>query len=219
MSDALILLHTAIAIVLIVLIILVLRIGPVIALVLGSIYLGLAAGLGGQGTAEAIAQGFCDIMTEVGLLIAFGVLLGSLLAAMGTLERLVETLLGAFGPRRLPYASSVALTAVFPVIYGDVYRAEPMTVEWARYAQSLTDQPVKGMLTGPVTMLQWSFARDDQPRETTALQIAAALRDEVRDLELAGIAIIQIDEPAFREGLPLKRRDWPRSISAALPSR
>ncbi len=103
-----------------------------------------------------------------------------------------------------------------PVIYGDVYRAEPMTVEWARYAQSLTDRPVKGMLTGPVTMLQWSFVRDDQPRETTALQIAVALRDEVRDLERAGVAIIQIDEPAFREGLPLKRRDWPRYLDWAV---
>ncbi len=96
-----------------------------------------------------------------------------------------------------------------PVIYGDVHRPEPMTVEWIRYAQSLTGRPVKGMLTGPVTMLQWSFVRDDQPRETTALQIALALRDEVRDLEQAGVAIIQIDEPAFREGLPLRERDWP----------
>ena len=95
-----------------------------------------------------------------------------------------------------------------PIIYGDVYRPEPMTVDWTRYAQSLTKKPMKGMLTGPVTMLQWSFVRDDQPRETTALQIALALRDEVRDLEKAGIGIIQIDEPAFREGLPLKRQDW-----------
>ena len=84
-----------------------------------------------------------------------------------------------------------------------------MTVEWIRYAQSLTSHPVKGMLTGPVTMLHWSFVRDDQPREATALQIALALRDEVLELEKAGIAIIQIDEPAFREGLPLRRRDWP----------
>ncbi|MGA3890081.1 5-methyltetrahydropteroyltriglutamate--homocysteine S-methyltransferase [Ralstonia nicotianae] len=94
-----------------------------------------------------------------------------------------------------------------PVIYGDVYRPEPMTVEWSRYAQSLTSKPMKGMLTGPVTMLQWSFVRDDQPREQTALQIALALRDEVRDLEAAGIAAIQIDEPAFREGLPLRAGD------------
>jgi len=103
-----------------------------------------------------------------------------------------------------------------PVIYGDVYRPEPMTVEWIRYAQSLTKRPVKGMLTGPVTMLQWSFVRDDQPRETTALQIALALRDEVRDLEKAGVAVIQIDEPAFREGLPLKSRDWPRYLDWAV---
>ncbi|WP_081026115.1 5-methyltetrahydropteroyltriglutamate--homocysteine S-methyltransferase, partial [Ralstonia solanacearum] len=94
-----------------------------------------------------------------------------------------------------------------PVIYGDVYRPEPMTVEWSKYAQSLTSKPMKGMLTGPVTMLQWSFVRDDQPREQTALQIALALRDEVRDLEAAGIAAIQIDEPAFREGLPLRTAD------------
>jgi len=120
MSDTLVLLHTAIAIILVVLLIMVVRIGPVIALILGSVYLGLAAGLGGQGTAEAIAQGFGDIMAEVGLLIALGVLLGSLLAAMGTLQRLVDALLRTFGPRRLPYASSVALTAGFPVIYGDV---------------------------------------------------------------------------------------------------
>jgi 5-methyltetrahydropteroyltriglutamate--homocysteine methyltransferase len=95
-----------------------------------------------------------------------------------------------------------------PFIYGDVYRPEPMTVSWSRFAQSLTEKPVKGMLTGPVTMLQWSFVRDDQPRETTALQIALALRDEVCDLEKAGIGMIQIDEPAFREGLPLKKRRW-----------
>ena len=103
-----------------------------------------------------------------------------------------------------------------PVIYGDVHRPEAMTVEWIRYAQSLTSHPVKGMLTGPVTMLQWSFVRDDQPREATALQIALALRDEVLELEKAGIAIIQIDEPAFREGLPLRRRDWPRYLEWAV---
>jgi len=92
-----------------------------------------------------------------------------------------------------------------PVIYGDVLRTEPMTVAMARYAQSLTDKPVKGMLTGPVTILQWSFVRDDQPRSVTAHQIALALQDEVLDLEAAGIRIIQIDEPAFREGLPLRK--------------
>ena len=95
-----------------------------------------------------------------------------------------------------------------PIIYGDVYRPEAMTVEFTRYAQSLTDKPMKGMLTGPNTMLQWSFVRDDQARELTALQLALAIRDEVKDLETAGIKVIQIDEPALREGLPLKRRDW-----------
>jgi 5-methyltetrahydropteroyltriglutamate--homocysteine methyltransferase len=95
-----------------------------------------------------------------------------------------------------------------PILYGDVYRPEAMTVDWIRYAQSLTAKPVKGMLTGPITMLMWSFVRDDQPRSVTALQIALAIRDEVVDLERAGIGIIQIDEPAFREGLPLKKSDW-----------
>jgi 5-methyltetrahydropteroyltriglutamate--homocysteine methyltransferase len=95
-----------------------------------------------------------------------------------------------------------------PIIYGDVARPVAMTVEWTRYAQSLTPRWMKGMLTGPVTMLQWSFVRDDLPREQVALQLALALRDEVVDLEAAGIAVIQIDEPAFREGLPLRRDDW-----------
>lgn len=94
-----------------------------------------------------------------------------------------------------------------PVIYGDVYRPAPMTVSWTTYAQSLTSKPVKGMLTGPVTMLQWSFVRDDQPRQDTCTQIALAIRDEVMDLERAGIHIIQIDEPALREGLPLRQAD------------
>lgn len=96
-----------------------------------------------------------------------------------------------------------------PIIWGDVWRPNPMTVRWTQYAQSLTDKPVKGMLTGPVTMLQWSFVRDDLPRETVCRQIALALRDEVADLEAAGIRIIQIDEPALREGLPLRRADRP----------
>ncbi|MDB5963397.1 MAG: 5-methyltetrahydropteroyltriglutamate--homocysteine S-methyltransferase [Massilia sp.] len=95
-----------------------------------------------------------------------------------------------------------------PLLFGDVARPAPMTVNWTAYAQSLTARPVKGMLTGPVTMLQWSFVRDDQPRSTTALQLALAVRDEVADLEAAGIGIIQIDEPALREGLPLRRADW-----------
>jgi 5-methyltetrahydropteroyltriglutamate--homocysteine methyltransferase len=92
-----------------------------------------------------------------------------------------------------------------PLIYGDVQRPAPITVAWTVHAQSLTDKPVKGMLTGPVTILQWSFVRDDQPRAATALQIALAIRDEVQDLETAGIGIIQVDEPAIREGLPLRR--------------
>lgn len=95
-----------------------------------------------------------------------------------------------------------------PIIYGDVSRSEAMTVAWSQYAQSLTKRPVKGMLTGPVTILAWSFVRDDQPHSATGLQIALALRDEVCDLENAGISIIQIDEPAFRETLPLRRADW-----------
>ena len=95
-----------------------------------------------------------------------------------------------------------------PIIIGDISRPEPITVEWAKYAQSLTDKPVKGMLTGPVTILCWSFPREDVSRETIAKQIALALRDEVADLEAAGIGIIQIDEPALREGLPLRQSDW-----------
>ena len=95
-----------------------------------------------------------------------------------------------------------------PVVIGDVSRPQAITVDWAKYAQSLTDKPVKGMLTGPVTILCWSFPREDVSRETIAKQIALALRDEVADLEAAGIGIIQIDEPALREGLPLKRSDW-----------
>lgn len=94
-----------------------------------------------------------------------------------------------------------------PVIVGDVSRPHAMTVQWARHAQSLTARWMKGMLTGPVTILCWSFVRDDVPRETVALQLALAVRDEVHDLEQAGIRIIQIDEPAFREGLPLRKRE------------
>src|SRR5581483_8602451 len=95
-----------------------------------------------------------------------------------------------------------------PILYGDVVRPAPMTVEWTAYAQSLTRRPLKGMLTGPVTLLQWSFVRDDQPRADSALQLALAVREEVADLEAAGIRVIQIDEPAIREGLPLRRADW-----------
>ena len=95
-----------------------------------------------------------------------------------------------------------------PVIFGDVTRPTPMTVRWSEYAQSLTNRVMKGMLTGPVTILQWSFVRNDIPRSTVCKQIAVALSDEVLDLEKAGIKVIQIDEPAIREGLPLKRADW-----------
>lgn len=95
-----------------------------------------------------------------------------------------------------------------PVIYGDVVRPEPMTVRWSQYAQSLTNRVMKGMLTGPVTILQWSFVRNDIPRSTVCKQIGVALSDEVLDLERAGIKVIQIDEPAIREGLPLKRAEW-----------
>lgn len=95
-----------------------------------------------------------------------------------------------------------------PIIYGDVSRPKPMTVLWSQYAQSLTDKPMKGMLTGPVTILNWSFVRDDQPRSITAYQLALAIREEVHDLERAGIPIIQIDEAAFREGLPPRQSRW-----------
>ncbi len=95
-----------------------------------------------------------------------------------------------------------------PVIFGDVSRPNPMTVEWAKYAQSQTKKIMKGMLTGPITILQWSFVRDDQPRKDTALQIAFAIRDEVSDLEKAGIKIVQIDEAALREGLPIRKSKW-----------
>ncbi|HML96209.1 MAG TPA: 5-methyltetrahydropteroyltriglutamate--homocysteine S-methyltransferase [Thermodesulfobacteriota bacterium] len=103
-----------------------------------------------------------------------------------------------------------------PIIYGDVSRPSPMTVEVIKYAASLTDKPVKGMLTGPVTILQWSFRREDIPRSGVARQIAFALREEVRDLERAGIRIIQIDEPALREGLPIRKEDWDEYLSWAV---
>ncbi|KAB1228726.1 5-methyltetrahydropteroyltriglutamate--homocysteine S-methyltransferase [Chryseobacterium viscerum] len=103
-----------------------------------------------------------------------------------------------------------------PVIFGDVSRPTPMTVYWSQYAQSQTEKWVKGMLTGPVTILQWSFVRDDQPRSETCKQIALAIRDEVVDLEKAGIRIIQIDEPAIREGLPLRKTDWQNYLKWAV---
>ena len=105
-----------------------------------------------------------------------------------------------------------------PIIFGDVSRPHPMTVRWSQFAQTLTERPMKGMLTGPVTILQWSFVRDDQPRETTCKQIALAIRDEVVDLEKAGIQIIQIDEPAVREGLPLRDADKQAYLKWAVDS-
>jgi 5-methyltetrahydropteroyltriglutamate--homocysteine methyltransferase len=103
-----------------------------------------------------------------------------------------------------------------PILYGDVSRPKPMTVAWWRYAQGLTDRPVKGMLTGPVTILNWSFVRNDQPREASCRQIAFAIRDEVLDLEAAGARAIQIDEAALREGLPLRHRDWQHYLDWAV---
>ncbi len=103
-----------------------------------------------------------------------------------------------------------------PIIFGDVSRPNPMTVEWSKFAQEQTDKIMKGMLTGPITILQWSFVRDDQPRSETATQIGLAIRDEVADLEAAGIKMIQIDEAAFREGLPLRKADWKAYLDNAV---
>jgi len=95
-----------------------------------------------------------------------------------------------------------------PILFGDISRPKAMTVEWAKYAASLTSKPMKGMLTGPVTILNWSFVRDDQPRSVSCAQLALAIRAEVLDLEKAGVRIIQIDEAALREGLPLRKSEW-----------
>ncbi|MFZ5521111.1 MAG: 5-methyltetrahydropteroyltriglutamate--homocysteine S-methyltransferase [Pseudomonadota bacterium] len=103
-----------------------------------------------------------------------------------------------------------------PILFGDISRPQPMTVEWITYAQSLTPRPLKGMLTGPVTMLNWSFVRDDQPRAVTCRQLALAIRQEVQDLQAAGIRVIQIDEAALREGLPLRRSQWPAYLDWAV---
>ncbi|HKY61235.1 MAG TPA: 5-methyltetrahydropteroyltriglutamate--homocysteine S-methyltransferase [Gemmatimonadota bacterium] len=103
-----------------------------------------------------------------------------------------------------------------PLLYGDIRRERPITVQWWEYAQSCTERPVKGMLTGPVTMLQWSFVRDDQPRSETCLQLALAIGDEVVDLEAAGARVIQVDEPALREGLPLRRAEWDAYLEWAI---
>jgi 5-methyltetrahydropteroyltriglutamate--homocysteine methyltransferase len=95
-----------------------------------------------------------------------------------------------------------------PILFGDIHRPKAMTVPWIMYAQSLTNKPVKGMLTGPVTILNWSFVRDDQPRSRSCYQLALAMREEVLDLEKAGVRVIQIDEAALREGLPLRKSQW-----------
>ncbi|MGC0362502.1 5-methyltetrahydropteroyltriglutamate--homocysteine methyltransferase [Rhodococcus sp. 27YEA15] len=105
-----------------------------------------------------------------------------------------------------------------PILYGDVSRPNPMTVDWITYAQSLTDKPVKGMLTGPVTILAWSFVRDDQPLADSANQVALAIRDETVDLQTAGIRIIQVDEPALRELLPLRAADQPTYLDWSVGS-
>jgi 5-methyltetrahydropteroyltriglutamate--homocysteine methyltransferase len=105
-----------------------------------------------------------------------------------------------------------------PILFGDIKRPKAMTVDWIRYAQSLTKKPMKGMLTGPVTMLNWSFVRDDQPRSVSCYQIALAIREEVQDLERAGVRIIQIDEAALREGLPLRRAEWQEYLKWAIDS-
>jgi len=105
-----------------------------------------------------------------------------------------------------------------PIIFGDVSRPKPMTVRWSKFAQENSEQEVKGMLTGPVTILQWSFVRDDQPREITCKQIGFAIQDEVKDLEKAGINIIQIDEPAIREGLPIHKAEWKNYLTWAVDS-
>jgi 5-methyltetrahydropteroyltriglutamate--homocysteine methyltransferase len=105
-----------------------------------------------------------------------------------------------------------------PILFGDISRSKAMTVEWIKYAQSLTAKPMKGMLTGPVTILNWSFVRDDQPRSVSCYQLALAIRDEVLDLEKAGVQVIQIDEAALREGLPLRKSQWKHYLDWAVES-
>ncbi|SDZ15216.1 methionine synthase (B12-independent) [Variovorax sp. YR266] len=105
-----------------------------------------------------------------------------------------------------------------PILFGDISRPKAMTVEWIKYAQSLTQKPMKGMLTGPVTILNWSFVRDDQPRSVSCHQLALAIREEVLDLEKAGVRVIQIDEAALREGLPLRKSQWQEYLDWAVES-
>ena len=162
------------------------------------------------------------MQAEIGRVIAFQENIGLDVLVHGEPERndMVEYFgeqLQGFAFTRHGWVQSYGSRCVKPpIIYGDVSRPAPMTVDWIRHAQSLTQRPVKGMLTGPVTMLNWSFARDDQPRAETCRQIALALRDEVLDLEAAGIGIIQIDEAALREGLPLRRGDWQAYLDKAI---
>lgn len=155
-----------------------------------------------------------EIRNEISEVIRFQEEIGLDVLVHGESERndMVEyfgELLGGFAFTRNGWVQSYGSRCVKPpVIFGDVVRPAPMTTGWLSYAQSLTEKPVKGMLTGPVTLLQWSFVRDDQPRQLTCQQLALALRDEIHDLEKAGIRVIQIDEPALREGLPLRREQW-----------
>lgn len=163
-----------------------------------------------------------EIRAEIERVIRFQEEVGLDVLVHGEAERndMVEyfgELLGGFAFTQNGWVQSYGSRCVKPpIIFGDVLRPIPMTVAWSEYAQSLTTKPVKGMLTGPVTMLQWSFVRDDQPRADTCRQLALALRDEVHDLEAAGVKVIQIDEPAIREGLPLRKADWEAYLAWAV---
>jgi 5-methyltetrahydropteroyltriglutamate--homocysteine methyltransferase len=160
------------------------------------------SGRSGPGEYEAFLRGEIERAIRFQEAVGLDVLVHGEFERSDMVEYFAERLQG-FGLTREGWVQSYGSRSVKPpILYGDVCRRGPMTVEWSRYAQSLTARPVKGMLTGPVTMLQWSFVRDDQPRASTCRQIALALRDEIADLEAAGIRIIQIDEPALREGLP-----------------
>lgn len=161
------------------------------------------------------------IRTEIGEVIAFQEKTGLDVLVHGEAERndmvqyFAEQLTGYLATRHGWVQSYGTRYVRPPILAGDISRPEPMTVRWTTYAQSLTDRPVKGMLTGPVTMLAWSFVRDDQPLGDTARQVALALRDEVDDLEAAGTSVIQVDEPALRETLPLRAADRPAYLGWA----
>ena len=160
---------------------------------------------------KAETKKWIDIQEEIGL----DVLVHGEFERTDMVEYFGEKL-GGFAFTKYAWVQSYGSRCVRPpVIYGDVEFKEPMTVKETVYAQSLTSKQVKGMLTGPVTILNWSFARNDLPRKEIAFQIAHALRKEVEALEKAGIQIIQVDEPALREGLPLKERDWDEYLSWA----